>query len=215
MSSRKSYGQFCGLARSLDRIGDRWTLLIVRELLIGEAAYRELAAALPGISPGLLSARLSQLVTDGIVERTDGPRRSKAVRYRLTNVGTELAPVVADLIRWGTRWMVSGPGADHVDPRWGVLALSALLDDASITSPPGTLQVVIDDIALHITIGRNGRIVSASAARTPDAMLTCSLPDLLAVATGTVAVERLADEADVPRLAVAALRPSPSPEARN
>ena len=207
MSSRRSYGQFCGLARSLDRIGDRWTLLIVRELLIGDAAYRELGAAPRGVPPGLLSARLAQLVADGIVERTNAPQRSKAVRYRLSEFGRELAPAVADLIRWGTRWMLSGPAGDHVDPRWGVLALSALLDDPSITSPAGTVQVVVDGTKFHITIGRRGRIVSAGAPPTHDATLTCSLPDLLAVASGTAPVARLVDDTALPRLAAAALHP--------
>ena len=210
MSNRKSYEQFCGLARSLDRIGDRWTLLIVRELLIGDAAYRELAAALPGVSPGLLSARLSQLVTDGIVERTNAPRRSKAVRYRLSDIGKELAPAIADLIRWGTRWMLAGPATDHVDPRWGVLALSALLDDPSMTSPPGTLQVVIEATELYVTIGPEGRIVSAPPPPTHDATRACARPDLLAVASGTAPLEHLAHDTPVPRFAAAALRPSDS-----
>jgi DNA-binding HxlR family transcriptional regulator len=114
---RKSYGQFCGLARSLDHVGDRWTLLIVRELLLGDRSFRELEEALPGISPSLLAQRLTVLTGDGVIARNDAPPRSKRVDYRLTDVGRALEPVIAELIRWGTRWMLTGPGGFTVEQR--------------------------------------------------------------------------------------------------
>ena len=110
MTERKSYGQFCGLARSLDRVGDRWALLIVRELLLDHRTFRELEAALGGISPSLLTQRLTQLTVDGLVVRNEAPQRSKSVEYRLTDAGRSLERVILELIRWGSRWMVDGPG---------------------------------------------------------------------------------------------------------
>lgn len=128
MPSRKSYGQFCGLARSLDRVGDRWTLLVVRELLLGPRSFRELTEALVGISPNLLTQRLRALADDRLVERNDAPARSKNVIFRLTPAGAALEPVVLELIRWGARWMMDGPRRDLVDTRWTLLALRALLE---------------------------------------------------------------------------------------
>ena len=128
MSERKSYRQFCGLARSLDRVGDRWTLLIVRELLLDDRTFRDLQASLDGISPTVLTQRLTELADDGLVARNEAPRRSKNVTYRLTDGGRALEPAILELIRWGSRWMLQGPGDDRTDPRWAPLALRALLD---------------------------------------------------------------------------------------
>lgn len=125
---RKSYGQFCGAARALDRIGDRWSLLIVRELLLRDASYGDLTAALAGIPSNLLAARLRDLEGDGLVERLDDPDDRRRGRYRLTPLGVALEPVLLELIKWGAHWMASGPGDDRFDPRWTSLALRALLN---------------------------------------------------------------------------------------
>ena len=189
MTSRKSYGQFCGLARALDRVGDRWTLLVIRELLIGDAAFRELQAALPGIAPNLLADRLLGLVTEGIVARGDAPRRSKAVRYALTPLGRELEPAVLELVRWGAPWMASGPGADHVDPQWGVLALRALLATTSVTAPRGALHLDIDGVDVAVSVRTEGRTVTPGRPTRARARVTAPLPALLAVASGMATLD--------------------------
>ncbi|MDH4353359.1 MAG: helix-turn-helix transcriptional regulator, partial [Actinomycetota bacterium] len=97
MTRGKTYGQFCGLARALDHVGDRWTLLIVRELLLGPRTFAALQASLDGISPNLLVDRLRSLASDGIVRRNGAPARSKAVEYRLTDDGAALEPAVLAL----------------------------------------------------------------------------------------------------------------------
>ena len=181
MAARKSYGQFCGLARSLDRIGDRWTLLIVRELLLGERTFRELQDALPGLSPSLLTGRLSELADDGLLVRSDAPRRSKKVTYGLTDSGRSLEPVIVELIRWGTRWMLTGPGSDVVDARWAPLALRALVEDHP--SPRGRIHLDVDGVHVTITSTGRRRQVSAGHYGTPDATITASLPVVLEIAT--------------------------------
>lgn len=185
---RKSYGQFCGLARALDHVGDRWTLLIVRELLLGPAGFGALRAALPGIASNLLVQRLGDLEADGLVDRSAHPSRSKSVRYTLTGRGRALEPVVLDLIRWGSVWMARGPGDDRVDPRWAPLALCALLDRADVTKPAGVLAIDCDGERLAVSIGAKGRTVTAGAADGPArATVTGSLPALLGLATGQIA----------------------------
>ncbi|MEX0657614.1 MAG: helix-turn-helix domain-containing protein [Egibacteraceae bacterium] len=187
MTPRKSYRQFCGLARALDRVGDRWTLLIVRELSLGDQSFRDLAAALPGISPSLLTKRLDELADDGLVVRNDAPQRSKHVEYRLTDDGRSLQPAIIELIRWGSRWMVSGPGDDRVDARWAPLALRALLEG----QPARRGRVHLDVDGVHVTIASSAgrRQVTAGRHGRADATVAAPLPVLLAVAADALALQ--------------------------
>lgn len=188
MSDRKSYGQFCGLARSLDRVGDRWTLLVVRELLLGSKSFRELQEALPGVSPSLLTERIASLVDDGLARRNDAPMRSKAVCYSLTDAGEALEPVVLALIRWGRQWMMDGPGADRSDPRWAPLALRALLD--GLPAPRGAVVTIdVDGTWVTIRAKRGRREVAAGRQARAAATLSTNLPAVLAVAAGALRLD--------------------------
>jgi len=124
------YHQFCGLAVALDVIGDRWNLLIVRELLIEPRRFRQLRELLPGIASNLLTARLRTMEEAGIVSRADEAGK-KAVVYSLTPRGAQLREPVFALIRWGAGFMTDGPrDGDTVRGEWVGLAAEALL-------PPG------------------------------------------------------------------------------
>lgn len=192
----RSYEQFCALARALDHVGDRWTLLIVRELLFGSRSVRSLHDSLPKVSAALLSERLQQLCDDGLVARNAAPRRSKAVTYELTDAGAELEGVVMALVRFGVRWMPGGPGADHVDPAWSGLALKALLDDGMREAVvPGQHHSVPGDAIVHITadgetttVQLDGvrRRVSYGGSGSADAYVTGSYSNVLALASGLV-----------------------------
>jgi len=108
-----SYHQFCPVAKAMELLDERWTLLIVRELILGSEHFNELRRGVPRMSPTLLSKRLNQLVRAGVVDRqTDGTE----VRYRLTPAGRELRPVVEALGAWGVRW-VGELGDQDLDPR--------------------------------------------------------------------------------------------------
>lgn len=187
MVERKSYGQFCGLARSLDRVGDRWTLLIVRELLLGDRSFRDLQTALSGISPSLLTKRLTELANDGLVVRNEAPQRSKSVEYQLTGVGRALEPVIIELIRWGSRWMPHGPGDDHVDARWAPLALRALLEGQP--SRQGRVHLDVDGVEVTITGSAGQRRVTPGHRGQPDATVTAPLPVVLAIAANATALQ--------------------------
>ena len=190
MAHRKGYGQFCALARGLDVVGDRWTLLVVRELLLGPRSFRELQEGLRGASPNLLTDRLRTLRRAGLVARNDAPARSRAVLYSLTEEGRELEPAVLELIRWGARWMVSGPGRDRVEPRWAMLALRALLEGpaARVPGPEGAgtgvvhLTVAGSEVTVELADGR--RVVVPGHRGRADAQVEGSMPDVLAVASG-------------------------------
>ena len=187
MSKRKSYGQFCGLARSLDRIGDRWALLIIRELLLGERTFRELLAALDGISPTVLTQRLAQLAEDGLVVRNAAPPRSKSVIYSLTDGGRALERTIVELIRWGSRWMLDGPGDDRSEPRWAPLALRALLEGRP--SRRGLIHLDVEGVGVTITGSARRRRVTTGLTGSPDATIAASLPVLLAIAADATTLE--------------------------
>lgn len=103
-----TYGQYCPITRSLEVLGDRWTLLIVRDLLVGAERFNDLARGLPRLSRGLLSKRLDHLQRVGLVEHRDG-------RYVVTQAGEELRPLVFGLAEWGARWAFGEPRADELD----------------------------------------------------------------------------------------------------
>lgn len=190
MAPRKTYRQFCGLARALDHIGDRWTLLIVRELLVGPTTFADLQDALAGISSTLLIDRLRHLTADGLAERSDAPVRSKSVTYSLTSAGRELEPAILCLIRWGARWMTTGPGEDHVDPAWSSLALKALLaGDTRETRKAGFVHVEADDFVLTIHSAGRTRRVEPGGRGTAGARVVGTLVELLAVASGTLRLD--------------------------
>ena len=101
MAIMKTYGEFCSLAKSLDVVGDRWALLVVRELLLGPRRFTDLQDGLPGIGTNVLSTRLRELEAEGIVERNVVPSPTPAVLYELTDDGRDLKPVVARIFPLG------------------------------------------------------------------------------------------------------------------
>src|SRR5262245_63048394 len=101
----RSYRQYCAVARGLDVVGERWTLLIVRDLLVGPKRYTDLLDGLPGIGTNLLAARLRELEQGGVVRRTVLPPPAGSTVYELTEVGRALEPVVMALGRWGVRFL--------------------------------------------------------------------------------------------------------------
>src|SRR5215831_17193945 len=103
----RGYGQYCPIARALDVLGERWSLLILRDMLVGTSRFNDLARGLPGLSRSLLSKRLRQFERAGLVERLDGA-------YVLSDAGRELEPIVFGLGAWGARWTFGEPTADEL-----------------------------------------------------------------------------------------------------
>jgi DNA-binding HxlR family transcriptional regulator len=137
----KSYRQYCSVARALDVVGDRWVLLIVRELLaLGPSRYSDLKRGLPGIATNLLADRLKVMEAEGLIERHDAPPPVGATLFQLTGRGRELRDVVHALAQWGLERMTSEPGSeDAVQPHWAALLGGLMLSDHLA---PGTEVVV-------------------------------------------------------------------------
>lgn len=119
--TRRSYDQYCGLARALDVVGERWTLLIVRNLLLGPQRYSELLRGLPGMTTNLLAKRLKEMEVAGLIEKTGGAGDASA--YHLTPAGHDLEPVVHALGRWGWRRMQKPTARDRRSIEWLLVAL--------------------------------------------------------------------------------------------
>ena len=128
----KRYDQYCPIAHSLGLIGERWTLLVVRELLYGPKRYTDLAAELPGIGTNILAARLKELESAGIVEKKKLPPPFASTVYELTPAGQDLRPVLHELARFGARLM-GPPAPDALEPGW----LDARARPRSLTALPG------------------------------------------------------------------------------
>ena len=139
----KSYGQFCSLAKSLDIVGDRWTLLIIRELVTqGPCRYTDLANGVPGIASNLLSERLRSLEEHGVVTREAAPSPVATTLFHLTERGHELEPALAALARWGIGFVEGTPPADEAfHPYWFPYSVGAFLHDRPVGSPPVTVQL--------------------------------------------------------------------------
>lgn len=122
----RSYRQYCSLARTLDVLGDRWTLLIVRELAIRPCRYTDLRDGLPGIATNLLADRLRELQAAGVVTAEAAPPPVATTLYTLTDWGAELRPILLAMGRWGAAGlMTSGQGEDQFRSRWAGIGMEA------------------------------------------------------------------------------------------
>jgi DNA-binding HxlR family transcriptional regulator len=133
------YGQFCPVAKSLEILGDQWTLLIVRDMLYGVTHFNDLERGLPGISRGVLSKRLRQLQQAGVIEKRQYAARRQSTAYVLTQAGLELHGVMMSLMAWGERWAFREPEPDELDP---VLLMWWLRSDVNPEKLPPTRVVV-------------------------------------------------------------------------
>lgn len=124
--SNLHYPQFCALARAAEIIGERWTLLIIRELLLGPKRFGDLLDHLDGMSPTLLTARLTALIERNVVRRTVLPPPANAQVYELTGIGREIQPAIRELIRWGGRFLFPPVPGDTFEPDWVLLGLDAI-----------------------------------------------------------------------------------------
>src|SRR3954463_9806931 len=120
----RRYQQFCGLAHALEIVGERWSGLIVRELMLGPRRYSDLRDGLPGIATNVLAERLKHLEAEGIVSRDVLPAPAGSTVYQLTDDGRAFAESLLPLARWGSRRLEES-GDDHVRGEWLTLGLAA------------------------------------------------------------------------------------------
>lgn len=154
--STRSYGQYCGLAAALDVVGQRWTLLIVRDLVPGARRFTDLFEGLPGISTDLLTDRLRSLEAADAVQRREVRTPAPASLYELTERGRELAKLAGDLARWGTPLLASRDDAADLlfNARWALQQRAARYQGGF---PDGSVHLTLDDrdeLTLSVADGR-------------------------------------------------------------
>ncbi len=139
----RSYRQYCAVAKTLDVLGDRWTLLIVRELMLGgPSRYTDLRNGLPGIATNLLSERLRELEAAGVVAREEAPPPVATTLFSLTERGQALRPLLDELGSWGVPYMAEGPAPeDAFRGRWLAWPAEQFLHDAEPGEAPVSIEL--------------------------------------------------------------------------
>lgn len=183
----RSYDEYCATAKSLDVIGDRWTLLIVRELMLrGPSRYTDLRTGLPGIATNLLAERLRELEGAGVIAREDAPPPIAATLFRLTPRGEQLRPVLEELVRWGLPYMTEPKPGDAVRNHWLAWALELMLTDREPDAQPVTLELRTGDQPIVLE-ARDGTIhTRLGQADSPDATLAGPPTPILGLLLGLI-----------------------------
>ena len=149
--SRRRYGQFCPLAKALDVLGERWTLLVVRELLAGPKRYTDLRAGLPGLATDLLAARLRELQQAGVIGRRVVPPPTPATVYELTERGQALRPVIRELSRWG-RPLLLDPADDRLPDSALLLGLEVAFRPDAAAGLEETFEIEVDGTPVAVRV---------------------------------------------------------------
>jgi DNA-binding HxlR family transcriptional regulator len=181
---RRSYDQFCPLARSLDVIGERWTLLIVRELMAGPRRYTDLHADLPGASTDILAARLKDMEHDGLLTRRRLPPPGAAAVYELTPRARGLLPAITALAEWGAAGLEEQRPTDARRAHWSAIPLMHLLAGLDVPQK-GTIDVRLDEGTFHIVLDDTAPSYAHGPADQADADLTMDSATCLALVQGT------------------------------
>jgi DNA-binding HxlR family transcriptional regulator len=187
----RSYDEYCALAKSLDVVGDRWTLLIVRELeLRGACRYTDLRNGLPGIATNLLADRLRELEHEGLVAREEAPPPIATTLFRLTPRGADLRPVLESLVRWGMPLMAEDNTGDAVRSHWLAWAIELLLIDRDPDAAPVTIALHTGEQPIMLET-RDGRVMTrldAAREATADATISGEARPVMGLLLGILTV---------------------------
>jgi DNA-binding HxlR family transcriptional regulator/putative sterol carrier protein len=178
------YQQYCGAARALDVVGDRWTLLIVRELMPGPRRFTDLIDGLPGISRNLLTERLRTLERDGVIARHELPPPAARQVYELTEDGRDLAAAMVPLVAWGVRRLGARKPGESFRPHWGALAMATFADREAAKDVHETYQYVVGRAAFHFTVDDGSIELRDGRAQHPAATLTTDEETWADIASG-------------------------------
>ncbi|MEU4547299.1 winged helix-turn-helix transcriptional regulator [Nonomuraea dietziae] len=172
---QRTYNQYCATARTLDLVGERWTLLLIRELLTGPKRFGDLQAGLRGLGTGLLAARLKHLEREGLAHKITLPPPARTPAYALTESGEELGPAVLALARWGLKWaMGERRESETFHPGWAVLGLRACFDAEAAAGLRAVYEFRIDDEVFHARVDDGAIETLHGPAQRPDAIITIS-----------------------------------------
>ncbi|MBM9506216.1 winged helix-turn-helix transcriptional regulator [Actinacidiphila acididurans] len=175
---RRTFGQYCGLARAMELVGERWAMLIIRDLTVRPQRYTDLLDGLPGIPTNVLSTRLKELEEAGIVERRIAAAPQRGVLYALTAAGRDLEPAVSALGRWGVTQLGDLRPGEIVTPSAVVMALRASFNPAAAAGLTASWEIHANDIVVHAAV-TDGRLAPGvgPAPDHPDLVITLETDD--------------------------------------
>jgi DNA-binding HxlR family transcriptional regulator len=185
-SPRKSYEQYCAVARALDVVGDRWTLLIVRDLLMGPKRYTDLRAGLPGIATDILTARLRVLEEADFVRRRELPPPTPAAIYELTETGNRLGPAIRALGEVGLATLGSPQPGEDVRPERLVVGLRVSFRREEFADLTETYELVFDGEPFTVEVSNGAVDTRPGGASSPSISLDTDADTFVALMTGRV-----------------------------
>jgi DNA-binding HxlR family transcriptional regulator len=187
----RSYGQYCALAKALDLVGDRWTLLIVRELLIrGGCRYTDLREGLPGIATNLLVDRLKEMEKAGLVRREVAPPPVATTLFHLTPRARELEPAIYLLGQWGAPLLAHASKEDVFKAHWLVLPMRHWLKDHSPDEPPVRIELRAGDESIAVETVKGSIATRMGTVDRPDAVISGPAPVIAALLKGKIDLEQ-------------------------
>jgi DNA-binding HxlR family transcriptional regulator len=190
----RSYGEYCSIAKALDVVGDRWTLLIVRELLIrGGCRYTDLRDGLPGIASNLLADRIRELESAGLIRREDAPPPIAATLFHLTEQGAELLPVLDAVGRWGVRYMAEPADSDEFRGHWFAFPARFFLRDRDPDGPPVSIELRAADSPAVLEVSGGSIHTRPGTAGAPDLILAGEPRVILALFAGKLTASQAAE----------------------
>ena len=183
MATKRTYGEACGIPRALDRVGERWALMIVRELLLGPKRFTDLRTGLPTVSPDVLAQRLRELGESGVVQRRKLPPPAASQVYELTDWGFELEPVVLALGRWGARAPAAPEGAGmSFDAH--ITSLMTLFDPDLAEGFEADVELRLDEQVIRATVIDGRFEIARGEGTTPDVAIETDPGTLIALIHG-------------------------------
>jgi DNA-binding HxlR family transcriptional regulator len=190
MVGERTYGQGCAIAHGLDVVGERWALLVVRDLLLGPKRFTDLLGGLPGLSPGVLTQRLRELTDAGVLGRRRLSAPAASWVYELTPWGQQLAPIVTSLAQWASK----SPAMPHDAPMGSdsvMLSLGALFDRAAAGDLEATIAIHLDDERFEVRIAHGDLTVSRGDVHDADATLITNQHSLLQLLRTSIPLDEL------------------------
>ena len=187
MATSRTYGEACGIPRALDRVGERWALLVVRELMLGPKRFTDLRVGLPHASPNVLAQRLRELEQVGVVRRRGGCRRPRRPGLRAHGLGPELEPVLVALGRWGARAPLD-PEYMTMSVDSHIVSLATLFDPVLAGDLEASLELRMGEDVFRAVVAGGAIDARRGAPPAPDAILTLDPGILIALIHGEISV---------------------------
>jgi DNA-binding HxlR family transcriptional regulator len=180
----RSYRQYCGIARAADLVGERWAVLVIRDLILGPKRFTDLLTGLPGIATNVLTQRLKELERAGVVRRRTLPPPAASTVYELTEYGRELEPVLLALGRWGAKSLGPEFGDYASRAEWFAVALKAYFRPEAAAGVHATVAFELDGASFHVAVDDGELRIAHGAPDDAELTIACRTRELLAFLRG-------------------------------